>query len=304
MSETPQETLEHWVEVVRAPLAPPHIREAIRAVLAEAKPCTHMEGYVERLEAERDALRAEVKRQVQTGVEWAATWASNQAELASLRQRADDCCRIGEQTCAALVAERDALREKQCHHGWRGIALREAISTPCPSCGLKSLFIGTGGGLTCASLRCKSPSVEATWEAKDAERDALREKLALESELVDLHAGGATRAENEVMRLRAETADLWNKWSDAEEKRDKVEATLRAILHAEQWADVVSIIDAALCDPAPTHPRPGVPSLLAQARATLTRSLSEVVRLAEEKRGYAPTDAIGDARVEAVEEGP
>jgi len=90
----------------------------------------------------------------------------------------------------------------------------------------------------------------------------------------------------------------------AEQRAAEAEAALRAILHAEQWADVVSIIDAALCDPAPTHPRPGVPSLLAQARATLTRSLSEVVRLAEEKRGYAPTDAIGDARVEAVEEGP
>ena len=32
----------------------------------------------------------------------------------------------------------------------------------------------------------------------------------------------------EVERLRAETADLWNKWSDAEEKRDKAETALGA----------------------------------------------------------------------------
>ena len=87
----------------------------------------------EKLEAERDALRAEVKRQVQTGVEWAATWASNQAELASLRQRADDCCRIGEQTCAALVAERDALRKAAEHFGACDFA-GQSIEFRCDGC--------------------------------------------------------------------------------------------------------------------------------------------------------------------------
>jgi len=34
-------------------------RETVLAALEQAQPCTHMEGYVERLEAERDALQAE-----------------------------------------------------------------------------------------------------------------------------------------------------------------------------------------------------------------------------------------------------
>ena len=78
-------------------------------------------------------------------------------------------------------------------------------------------------------------------------------------------------------------------------------AEIERRLIGTQYHDLVR---DALRDTAPTHPRPGVPSLLEQARATLERSLSEVMRLAEEKRSYAPTDAIGDARVEAVEEGP
>ena len=34
------------------------------------------------------------------------------------------------------------------------------IKTPCPSCGSKSLFIGTGGHLTCSWLECPEPGVE------------------------------------------------------------------------------------------------------------------------------------------------
>ena len=97
MSETPQDY--------------PNIRAMAAGTISGAwREWPLVRGEAKALLAERDTLRAEVKRQVQTGVEWAATWASNQAELVSLRQRADDCCRIGEQTCAALVAERDALR--------------------------------------------------------------------------------------------------------------------------------------------------------------------------------------------------
>jgi chromosome segregation ATPase len=109
-------------------------RDALRALLHQSR---EVEGGAQTrvldLEAERDALRAEVKRQVQTGVEWAATWASNQAELASLRQRADDCCRIGEQTCAALVAERDALRKAAEHFGACDFA-GQSIEFRCDGC--------------------------------------------------------------------------------------------------------------------------------------------------------------------------
>lgn len=38
------------------------------------------------------------------------------------------------------------------------------IETRCPSCGSRSLFIGSGGHLTCGVLTCKSPSVEQTTE--------------------------------------------------------------------------------------------------------------------------------------------
>jgi hypothetical protein len=60
---------------------------------------------------------------------------------------------------------------------------------------------------------------------------------------------------------------------------------------ADAWSDraatLLNFYGDILCDTAPTHPRPGVPSLLEQAWATLERSLSEVVRLtapAEEEK--------------------
>ena len=201
----------------------------------------------------------------------------------------------------ALLAERDALREKQCHHGWRGIALREAISTPCPSCGLKSLFIGIGGGLTCASLRCKSPSVEATWEAKDAERDALRQKLAeaeaehptgvclergLRSERDKLRRD-LDRKDHEVSELRAEV-----------ERADKAQAALlrltealwnrpingvRTCLLCAQYEDEphrekcpVPQARAALRDTAPPHPSTEAEALAAMGNDQRLTKMREI----------------------------
>lgn len=46
------------------------------------------------------------------------------------------------------------------------------ISDRCPSCGSKSLFIGSGGWLTCSILGCKQPSVSAAIDDLVAERDA------------------------------------------------------------------------------------------------------------------------------------
>lgn len=34
------------------------------------------------------------------------------------------------------------------------------IETPCPSCGHRTLFIGSGGHLTCSWLQCQEPGVE------------------------------------------------------------------------------------------------------------------------------------------------
>lgn len=35
------------------------------------------------------------------------------------------------------------------------------ITTPCPCCGAKSIFVASGGHLTCSVIGCKEPSVEA-----------------------------------------------------------------------------------------------------------------------------------------------
>ncbi len=36
----------------------------------------------------------------------------------------------------------------------------EKIRTPCPACGANTLFIGSGGHLTCSVIGCKEPGVE------------------------------------------------------------------------------------------------------------------------------------------------
>jgi hypothetical protein len=38
-------------------------------------------------------------------------------------------------------------------------SMRVPISTRCPTCGSQSLFVGSGGHLTCALLTCRNPSV-------------------------------------------------------------------------------------------------------------------------------------------------
>jgi len=42
------------------------------------------------------------------------------------------------------------------------------IADKCPTCGVQSLFIGTGGHLTCSSLQCKEPGVTRGWERRVA----------------------------------------------------------------------------------------------------------------------------------------
>lgn len=62
------------------------------------------------------------------------------------------------QGCARLVL--DVLDLGPCRHGWRG-ERAERISTPCPACGSGSLFVGSGGHLTCAVLQCPEPSPQS-----------------------------------------------------------------------------------------------------------------------------------------------
>ena len=53
-----------------------------------------------------------------------------------------------------------ALAETACHHGWRGAAA-ERISTACPACGRATLFVGSGGHLTCSNLDCTEPTLQS-----------------------------------------------------------------------------------------------------------------------------------------------
>jgi len=83
---------------------------------------------------------------------------------------------------ARLLEENGRLRAKKCEHGWRGSRPEEGerIRTPCPACGMRDLFIGTGGYLTCSSVPsegsrgCPSPSVAETWEDQKARIEAAR----------------------------------------------------------------------------------------------------------------------------------
>ena len=45
------------------------------------------------------------------------------------------------------------------------------IKTSCPSCGSRSLFIGTGGHLTCSWLNCPEPGVERAIAALKREKE-------------------------------------------------------------------------------------------------------------------------------------
>ena len=44
-------------------------------------------------------------------------------------------------------------------------AVEQRITTPCPSCGSRTLFIGAGGHLICSLLGCKDPSMERAHQA-------------------------------------------------------------------------------------------------------------------------------------------
>lgn len=80
---------------------------------------------------------------------------------------------------ATRDAEIERLKAERCQHGWKGSVPESApvIKTPCPACGLKSLFIGSGGHLTCANLSCKEPSPESTWTAERALREKRERQL-------------------------------------------------------------------------------------------------------------------------------
>jgi hypothetical protein len=111
MSETPQEVLEQWLETGYMESLP-HIREAIRAVMAkEAQSAEHIQALLDRAqrsEAERDALcqKAEAAlrgcRSQSLGLERDRDWL-----LRSLDQYKNG----SGNPCAGILASRAALRD-------------------------------------------------------------------------------------------------------------------------------------------------------------------------------------------------
>lgn len=86
-------------------------------------------------------------------------------------------------------------RRHGCRHGWRGFPPEDGdtIQTPCLECGTKSLFIGTGGHLTCANVPashggyqgCPNPSFDDQIAALKIRCSPLSEE-ALRTALSDL----------------------------------------------------------------------------------------------------------------------
>ena len=84
----------------------------VLAALEQAQPCTHMEGYVERLEAERDALQAE-RNTLRGAIEvWQREAQSAQAEAEHERHEKETVADASQAIVRHLRAERDALSDK------------------------------------------------------------------------------------------------------------------------------------------------------------------------------------------------
>ena len=86
----------------------------------------------------------------------------------------------------ALAAAGEGAERRACHHGWRGTKPDdgEQIADPCLSCGTKSLFIGSGGHLTCARVPvhggsdgCKQPALADQIASLTRQNAALRKAL-------------------------------------------------------------------------------------------------------------------------------
>ena len=124
-----------------------------------------MDCNVCRLRTERDTLAAERER------------------LAALARRNFERWKTEEIRNGELAAEVEGLKGEQCHHGWRGSKPdgRAGIAQRCPGCGSRSLFIGSGGWITCGVLGCRDlvpwRFFEDKIEAAKARADRMNEAL-------------------------------------------------------------------------------------------------------------------------------
>ena len=80
-----------------------------------------------------------------------------------------------------------------------------------------------------AALKTDNYRINKHRDELEAERDAARAEMALQAELLDLHAGGATRAEAEVVRLEGLILDWSNDASTYRWPEAALEAEARRI---------------------------------------------------------------------------
>ena len=78
---------------------------------------------------------------------------------------------------ATLESENAKLKEES--REFRGMDASVGIADPCPSCGQKKLFVGTGGYLTCSGSKCNAPCAIGDVAKENAKlRDLLRRVYA------------------------------------------------------------------------------------------------------------------------------
>lgn len=181
-----------------------------------------------------------------------------------------------------LTRELREAQEQKCSHGWRGARpdSGDRIAMPCPSCGMRALFIGTGGHLTCSSLECKEPGVEL------AVAD-LRSKL--------------DAAEHEREHHKSEMAAAEKAWKNERERRFKSEARLAAALAA--WREAESLPDCKACAVlgAAQEPQPSE-----ESRSGLSAELYSLARRLHAGEMLEATEMIGtlEDAAEALEREP
>lgn len=78
-----------------------------------------------------------------------------------------------ESRLATLEAENAKLRAES--REFRGMDASVGIADPCPSCGQKTLFVGSGGHLTCSGSKCRNPCAIGDLPAENAKLKAERD---------------------------------------------------------------------------------------------------------------------------------
>jgi Zn finger protein HypA/HybF involved in hydrogenase expression len=154
------------------------------------------------------------------------------------------------------------LESQTCHHGWRGTSPdAPSITTPCPTCGGRSLFIGNGGHLTCARVPgqdgsggCSEPGVENAVDKLKARIAELEASDAYTTEQW-LRDNASNSAANSLLRERiAEleklSAGLLTLIGVAKVERERIAAK---VTHCDNCGD--SWYDSGICAASCPHCR-------------------------------------------------